>query len=572
MPNNQMKRGFQKVYLDPDNQLFAEVMANGKKYIIPRFQRDYSWENNHWTELWQDIEQMREARSQHFMGYLVFQTEDGKTFQIIDGQQRITTLSIVILAALNKLKSFTSDDSIREENEKRVASYLSTYIGVFDPVTLTTRPKLVLNRHNDAHFKSIASDIELTRQRNITKTNRAINNAFKFFESKFNVYRSGAEIAAVLTDIADGLFFTTITVQDDLNAYTIFETLNARGMHLSIPDLLKNYLLSTMANESAYTEEHFIDFEEQWAGILEQLGETEFTNFLRSYWGMKNKLVNKRELFRTLKKEVCLPNQTMPYLQDLKKNAPVYAALQDHNDNFWKEGDGQYDEARTHIEVLKLFNIKTPLSLLMAGYEKLNPQDFISLLKRIVTIAIRYNVICGKPPKQQETVYNNVANELMNFDISLHDLTNKLREVYTNDDEFYSAFATKEMPSRQSNKKIFFLLRKIEQQLSGEEPPTSLTLEHVLPYSPEDEWQESFGRSNYMDAIDRLGNIALLPSSQNMKQESFETKKEVLSSSSYKINQHIAEYQEWDMDNLNDHQRWLAQQAKTVWKISQLDK
>lgn len=565
---------FAKVYLEPNNLLFSGVMSNRKRYIIPRFQRDYSWESEHWVELWEDIEQMRKNKAQHFMGYLVLQTQDGKTFQVIDGQQRLITLSIVILTAIKKLKELVAAGKEPDANEQRIKIYHDAYIGVSDPVTLRTEPKLVLNRHNDRHFRSLAQNTATTRQRNLTSTNRQLDLAFRFFDSRFQPCQSGEAVAAILGDIEDGLLFTTITVQDDLNAYMVFETLNARGLRLSTPDLLKNYLLSVLANEPAYSEGHFADFEEQWAGIIEQLGEFEFTNFLRSHRGMKEKLVNKRDLFRVLKKDVNAPAGVFPYLEDVKKHAAVYAALQDHNDKFWIEEGGEYGQARQHLEVMKLFGIKTPLSLMMAGFEKLlSPGDFIRLLQQLAVVSIRYNVICNKGAKDQESLYNNMANKLMKDDYAKRgNLADSLQAVYPDDASFSAAFAAKTMSSARDSKKILFLLRKIEQQLSGNEPPLTLTLEHVLPASPDDAWQERFGRNNYEDGINRLGNIALLSRKQNrnLGQKDFAKKRETLGDSPYKINQHIAEYEEWNMDSLQDHQKWLARQAKTVWKITQL--
>lgn len=564
---------FAKVYLEPDNQLFSGVMSNRKRYIIPRFQRDYSWESEHWEELWEDLEQMRENKAQHFMGYLVFQTQDEKTFQVIDGQHRLITLSIIILTAIKKLNELVAAGNEPGANEQRIKIYQDAYIGVSDPVTLRTEPKLVLNRHNDRHFRSLAQNTAIIRQRNLTSTNRQLDRSFRFFDSRFQACQSGEAVAEILEAIEYGLLFTIITVQDDLNAYTVFETLNARGLRLSTPDLLKNYLLSVLANDPAYSEGHFADFEEQWAGIIEQLGESEFTNFLRSHRGMKERLVNKRDLFRVLKKDVNAPAGVLPYLDEVKKHAAVYAALQDHSDKFWSEEGGEYGQARQYLEVLNLFRIKTPLSLMMAGYEKLpSPGDFISLLRQLAVVSIRYNVICNRGAKEQESLYNEIANELMGESPNLkhENLTDSLQAVYPDDASFSVAFAAKAMSSAGDSKKVLFLLRKIEQQLGGEEPPLTLTLEHVLPASPDDAWQERFGRNNYEDGINRLGNIALLPSKQNLGQEDFAAKREVLGNSLYKINQHIAEYEEWNMDSLQDHQKWLAKQAKTVWKITQL--
>lgn len=95
-------------------------------------------------------------------------------------------------------------------------------------------------------------------------------------------------------------------------------------------------------------------------------------------------------------------------------------------------------------------------------------------------------------------------------------------------------------------------------------------MEHVLPYNPASDWQEYFGLDTYSEAIDRLANFALLPAPKNRAadRESFADKKRLLKDSGLKINRQIAAYEDWNMDAINRHQKWLADQARTVWKIS----
>ena len=272
---------FQKIYLEPENKTFAEVMSNGRRYSIPPFQRDYSWEESQLEELWQDIEQMLTTQMQHFMGYLVFQTDDNKAFHIIDGQQRLTTISLLILAALHAFQQMIKNDNDKENNEKRLTSYHQNYFGVLDTVTLQNSLKLELNRHNNSHFIDMIEQYDVAKTRGMISTNRKLNKAFEFFQKKLKSYLNGEDLAALINKITDGLMFTTITVQDDLNAYLVFETLNTRGVHLSAPDLFKNYLLSTMSKGPHGTDSHIHDFEEEWAEIVEQLGATDFTNFFK---------------------------------------------------------------------------------------------------------------------------------------------------------------------------------------------------------------------------------------------------------------------------------------------------
>ena len=563
---------FKKVYLDPENKTFAEVMSNGKSYAVPAFQRDYSWEEEQLDELWQDIQHIQERETQHFMGYLVLQSADDKFFQIIDGQQRITTITLIIIAILARFNALIEGDIEAEDNKRRKEETHKRYLGVFDVVTLATSPKLSLNRNNKDHFREIVDlPYGIPRARGIIATNRKLNKVFEFFCKKLSSY-SSKELAELIEALGDGLLFTAITVSDDLDAFLVFETLNARGIHLSAPDLLKNYLLSTLnPGEKSHAVE---DFERLWSGTLEQLGETNFTAFLRSYEGMFSKLRHKKELYRYLKDCIRSETQVMPYVKSLKEHSSVYAALQNPDDSFWKEyGEGKYLECTEDLRVLRLFNIKTPLSLLMAAYRKYDVRHFNALVRLLAVVSVRYNVICQKSANEQEALYNAIANSVTSENgLLFADLKKQLtNSVYPSDDEFFSAFARKTLPARKSPKKIIYLLKAISKHSGeGSLPVDNFTLEHVLPYNPTDKWQEYFGIDTYHEAIDRLANFALLPAGKNRRadRDDFAEKKAVLQESGLEINRQIAAYKDWNIDSINKHQKWLARQAKTVWKIN----
>lgn len=562
---------YKRINFDTSNLPFSAVMANGKSYTIPRFQRDYSWDADNWHELWDDIMYMRKQKAQHFMGYILLQKDDVNSFKVIDGQQRLTTLTIIILAVMRKLKLLIEQNHDKDGNEERLKNYHRTYIGVFNPVTVTTTPKLMLNRHNNKHFSTVIDRLDEVNQLNALYTNRQINKAFKYFSNQLSDIQTGEELAEITESIVNGLMFTVITVDDDLNAYTIFETLNARGIHLSIPDMLKNFMLSTMAGNGKFTDDDFDNFDERWGGVLEQLGVTKFTNFLRSQQGMEGKLPHKKDLYRTLKEQINQAETVFPYLQKLEIAAPIYAALQQPENEFWRTiENGRYQEVKPYLDALDIFNIKTPLSLLMSGYFNFGAEDFIKLLQYVVAVTIRYNVICKKSPNEQELLYNKISNQVCNG-LSVSDVANRLEPIYPKNTEFENSFIFKSMPSRRSPKSVMFLLRSIESHVGTLDPSTPLTLEHILPYNADDSWQEYFGNEYVEQAIDRLGNMALLSESKNMGQENFAEKRDTLQKSSYKINQNIAKYEEWNMANLKRHQEWLAKKAKTIWKISQLE-
>lgn len=106
---------------------FVRLMSNGFHYEVPKYQRDYSWDKEQWSDLWYDLMQMIEEKDSHYMGYLVLQTSDDINFKIIDGQQRITTICILILAVINYLKKIQCSEDEKKLNEQRANALLTTY-------------------------------------------------------------------------------------------------------------------------------------------------------------------------------------------------------------------------------------------------------------------------------------------------------------------------------------------------------------------------------------------------------------------------------------------------------------
>ena len=124
------------------NETYRKLMGNGLRFEIPKFQRDYSWETENWDDLWNDILYlMSNEEVDHYMGYLVLQTSNSKIYTIIDGQQRLTTLSILILSSLKLFTKFIENGEDVEDNLRRIDSYRNSYIGTLDNVTLISDNK-----------------------------------------------------------------------------------------------------------------------------------------------------------------------------------------------------------------------------------------------------------------------------------------------------------------------------------------------------------------------------------------------------------------------------------------------
>ena len=188
---------------------------------------------------------MLEEHDEHYMGYLVLQTNGDKKYYIIDGQQRFTTIILLILATIKNINRLVEQGIAPEDNKLRIEKLTETYIGKQDPVTLKYDNILQLNRNNDAYFKDYIVRLQDLRVRNLKSTEKLMKRCFEFFDEKLkDRLKSGEKYAKFIQDVVDNLYFTQIIVNDEMNAFRVFETLNARGVQLSSADLLKNYLFA----------------------------------------------------------------------------------------------------------------------------------------------------------------------------------------------------------------------------------------------------------------------------------------------------------------------------------------
>ncbi len=483
------------------NSTFRQLLGNGLTYRVPPFQRDYSWADDEWDDLWQDITGLsaEDGESSHYMGYLVLQSSDSRQFSIIDGQQRLTTISVIILAALSHLKDLVLTGIDAANNSRRKEQLQNSYIGYIDPVSLIPRSKL------------------------------------------------------------------------ELNAFKVFETLNARGVRLSATELLKNYLFSVISTDQTH-ETELKAIEDRWERITGLLGSESFPEFLRVFWNSRNKLVRKTELFKTIRKRISARDQAFELLRDLDQAAAVYAALRDPQDATWNRDEKQA------LDQLLLFNVRQPLAMLMACQRRYFDQDraaFTKILKAIAVVSFRYNVICNLQTHDQERLYSEIAWKLSSAAIaSPAEVIASLSEVYPEDNQFKAAFAEKEFRTTNSrNKKVVrYILFEIERQRSGQDfdfESATYNLEHILPEHPSECW-DFVDESKQERLIYRIGNMTPLETSRNrdVGNGGYAAKRDVYRHSAFRITRAIAEhYETWDEQKIESRQSQLATVAAGIWKI-----
>lgn len=564
--------------LDTSNKTYRQLVGNGLIYSVPRFQRDYSWTSTEWDDLWQDIEGLfdEDGEQEHYMGYLVLQSEDSKNFDVIDGQQRLTTLSILVLAVLGNLNELIKAGIDEDNNKRRLDQLRNSFIGYLDPVTLIAKSKLNLNRNNDSLYQRYLVTFETAPKRNLKATEHLMRKAYDWFfnqvKKRFSDNSNGEKFAGFIDGLSDKLFFTVITVSDELNAYKVFETLNARGVKLSSTDLLKNYLFSVVHTNGAVDHE-MNELDDRWERLVGLIGSGSLPDFLRAYWNSKNKFVRHSELFKRIRERITNKGEVFHLIRDIEKNADVYAALPNSEDALWNS------EQKEYIKNLKMFNVRQLYPLLMTGYQNLDANDFSRLLKSCCIISFRYNVIGSLATNDQERIYNKVAVEFSNGTINgITNLILSLKPIYVSDAKFKNDFTDKELRTTQARNKrtVRYILFEIERHVSGQSydfESDSYNIEHVMPENLGDNWN-NINDKDHEQFVFRLGNLTIMSTAANrtIGNTSFEGKKDTLASSEFEITQRIAtENSEWNVERIAEHQKWLAKQATSIWRISQLD-
>lgn len=553
---------------------FKNLLGNGRTYRVPPFQRDYSWREENWEDLWLDLIDLTEGRSsQHYMGSLVLMQEGHpERFTIIDGQQRIATLSILVLAVISRLRRLAADSDEGDANHERAAVLRSGFIGAKQAGSLVETSKLTLNRNdNDFYQGTLVQLEEPASERALGDSEKLLWGAFKYFSNKIAGCLgqwTGQQLAEwIESRVSVHLLFIQVVVEDDMGAYTVFETLNARGLELTAGDLIKNYLMSLVAGKGRGDLDHVL---RRWQRMTNRLGTSRLPEFLRHYFNSRFQFVRQERLFRRIREEFHSPVASIGLVGDLEKASIGYQALQDAEDDFWLDFPGAAEQVRALI----LFGVSQYKPLALAAIRKLIPVHAVTILRDCVALSFRFNVISRLGTHELERRYNEAA-----LGIETGALTTpaavrgRLMPVYVDDDQFKADFEVFRQPATSKGKRLLrYILCELERQHSGQDltwSATTATIEHIAPASLDDGWEGLFSSEEHLRLVDRLGNYALLERGKNrdIGQKPFEQKAEVLKTSQYKLTAGLAENDEWTPARITQRQRELARMATTVWRF-----
>ncbi len=555
---------------------YMELIGNGKLYSVPPYQRDYSWSEEEWEDLWNDIVGLiPDTQDHHYMGALVIQGKSDREFMVIDGQQRLATLSLFALAVISKLYTMADQEIDPDSNKERAQQLRNRFIGEKDPASLTESTRLLLNNTDNDFYQDYL--VQLKRPlnpRKLPKSNKLLWKCFLYFTERLNeqgdLRTDGEAVAGILSETAARqLLFILITVDDELNAYTVFETLNARGLELTTTDLLKNYLFSLVKVRTDLEA-----LQRRWASLIATVDHGgRFVEFLRYHLLCKQSQmrVRSQRLFKLVRDSTKSQEDVFALLDELESRAELFAAVSDPNHGYWME----LSDAKPYIRELCLFRVRQMLPLVFAAWEGFSKEDFVRVLKLVSVTSFRYNVISSLNTNVLERVYPNAARAIIAGDAtSPADVFKLIKPIYVDDEKMHQDFSLLVINPRGQKKKLTkYILARLEQDASGRSCDFVTdpgTVEHILPENPMEAWDETFPSGLQETSVYRLGNLTLLDSSENkeISNATYDEKLDAYKNSAYALTRAIPKTapEEWTPELVNKRQQQLARRAVHLWR------
>ncbi|GHP60644.1 DUF262 domain-containing protein [Helicobacter pylori] len=558
-----------KVIQSTINDFFA---LTGTIFSIPVYQRNYTWEEKNCEKLLQDIVSISQNKKTHFMGsitYILHLIDDEKSlrqlqeFVIIDGQQRVTTLMLLLKAIETK---------IQNEGIKKEIDNLLNLSG--------QRLRLKPIKSDQEAF-----DLVMQNRSHELQGVSHIRNNYKFFTKELEYYISkGYRIEEIygaflrLKIVAIGLELG----EDD--PQVVFESINATGVQLKGLDLIRNYL---MMGENSDRQKHLYDT--YWVPLENWLGEKDLNDFiktyLRIYFGDKVK-EGEREVYYTLKAHHRdnFPNDIQGLMSDMREYGRIYQIFLDRDHYFLERGDSQ-QLANLRLRIKDLVKIKfgvaKPFVLRCTrDFEegKLDYENFYEILQILISYFVRRSV-CGESTSVLTRVLYSLYRQLEE-NVSADALKCYLGKsvdqmAFPNDDKIKVAFAVRKAYS--ANQACKFILLEIE-KLSNAEPPKeeNLEVEHFYPKSPTQEWRDMVGDyfTFEQDYLNNFGNLTLSGQNQKLGNKPYEAKIELMEQhSSLHLNDYfLNNTHSWGIEEVKARSEYLADQFCQVELFKDLPK
>ncbi|CUH46435.1 DUF262 domain-containing protein [Ruegeria atlantica] len=546
---------------------FAKIINGATQFVVPVFQRNYSWSEENCQQLWNDILAAADDEfAGHFIGSVVYiatgDTAAGFTrWLLIDGQQRVTTLTLLLIALRDHLQNVGSSSSEDGPTVKRIEAYFLKNLQEEG----AREAKLVLRRRDDETLKALLAGDELPADHSTL-----IKENYEFFRDQLGT----VDPDVVYTGL-NRLIVVDVTLERGIDdPQLIFESLNSTGVDLSQSDLIRNFVL--MGQKEADQTRLYKDY---WAKIEELFrgSERTFDNFIRDYLALLSqtkKLLKSDQVYFTFRQRFRSAQRNLEELEallsDLHRMAKYYAAqsIGTPNDRIGRKAANLRGFGDVlSIVVMKLFDCYDRLG-------SLSENEFCEALDLLESYMLRRSLI-GLQTRGYGMEFAKLAYSIddetpfENFLVYLA----RMPETYAfpSDKEFRSALLETDVYYKRV---CFHLLEGLENSGSKEPSPTkNYTIEHVLPQNPKliAVWREALGE-NWEDEqqtwVHRLGNLTLTAYNSTYSDRSFEEKKSIkggFSESSVRLNKDIRERSHWDVSAIEQRGVILAEKALQVW-------
>ncbi len=566
--------------IKPKDKTIKELLLSEHQFVIPRFQREYSWERKHYKEFLEDtldgliISNGTITNNQYFLGTMLFVGDcfenDQVEIPVVDGQQRLTTITILFSALSDRFLRLGE-----EKLSKQIFRYIMTEDDDGEPIRIIK---------SETHYPFFSFYIQDWKKENAQEPNTeeetAIKEAFEYLygsldEQKLRTYlkkRYGSDevdkltyvnILKAIRDQVLGTTFVSISTKERSQANMIFEILNAKGKNLTDVDLIKNKIFELVDDVEP------ADFaEEKWKSIKNILNSCDsgvgFVQFYRHFWISKYKRSGMSKLYDDFKSAVKpkTKERYKAFLKEIEDTAKLYVKIispqRSHFDNK-KEYYGVVQSLNALTNYFNIVQVRVALIALLEAKEK----DLITLKKLKETIYyldnfhFAFNAIGSQPTNKLESIYSGFAIDLRTCDDKavartiIADLIAQLDAIYIPYKEFEEKFVllTYTKKDSPSNIKTKYAINKIAAYYEDSEVfDDEGSIEHILSES-EDERNLN------------IGNLILLEQRLNQDADNLDyaNKIEVYAKSSYKwIHEFIADNVEWDNEKALDRSKALA--------------
>ncbi|QGJ69332.1 DUF262 domain-containing protein [Planctomycetales bacterium 10988] len=551
-----------------------EFLKKSPQFIIPIYQRTYSWTKKECLQLWNDLLRTggNSEISAHFVGSIVYiekglyQVSSQTPLLVIDGQQRLTTITLLLEALARHLGDAEPVDGF---SARKLRNYY-----LLNPLEDGERGfKLLLTQTDKATLLSLVQQKPQSKEKSIR-----IEENFEFFMEQLDAI--GEDLVALCNGLAKLIIVDVSLNRDQDNPQLIFESMNSTGRELSQADLIRNYIL--MGLEPKQQTELYSD---HWRPMEIAFGQeaygSHFDKFMRHYLTLKTGEIPKlRAIYEAFKEYARTPEMVQlgvkGILTDIHRFADYYCAMA-----LSKETDKTLAAAFQDLSEMKVDVAYPFLLVLYYDYAKglLSKEDFVKALRFIEAYVFR-RAVCSIPTNSLNKIFANFSRVLKKDryleSIQAHLLLRPSYRRFPSDDEFMRELKVRDLYSfpRRS-----YLLRRMENYGRKEFVPVDeYTIEHILPQNPNlsTSWKEALGsdwKRVHKTWLHTLGNLTLTGYNSEYSDRSFQQKRDMqggFKESPLKLNEGLSTFETWNEDAIKQRAEKLAHRAVEVWASPEL--